>query len=105
MRVSAPTGTGRVRIEVMISLARGRQLLEHVLPAIVRPLRVLWNQMIGFLFLVLAAVAIPRAVGSVREFRGDLESFFRLLLTGLFIAVMGGYGIHSFWRAHKASRS
>jgi hypothetical protein len=40
----------------------------------------------------------------VREFSGDLESFFRLLLTGLFIAVMGGYGIYSFWRARKAAR-
>jgi hypothetical protein len=89
----------------MTTLARGRQFLEHVLPAVVRPLRVLWNQMIGFLFLVLAAVAIPRGVRSVREFNGDLESFFRLLLTGLFIAVMGGYGIHSFWRARKVTRS
>jgi type VI protein secretion system component VasK len=102
--IRARQNRARVRIEMMITLARSRQFLEHVLPAVVRPLRVLWNQMIGFLFLVLAVWAIPRGVRSVREFSGDLESFFRLLLTGLFIAVMGGYGIYSFWRARKAAR-
>jgi hypothetical protein len=65
----------------------------------------MWNQIIGFLFLVLAAWAIPRGVRSVREFDGNLESFFRLLLTSVFIVTMAGFGIYSFWRARKAARS
>jgi hypothetical protein len=88
----------------MFSLSRGRQLLDHVLPAIIRPLRVLWNQVIGFLFLVLALWAVPSAVRSIREFDGDLESIFRVLLTGLFVLLMGGFGAFSFRRAHKASK-
>lgn len=88
----------------MFTVARGRQFLHHVLPAIIRPLRVLWNQIIGFLFLVLAAWAVPRGVRSVREFDGNLESFFRLLLTSVFIVAMASFGIYSFWRARKAAK-
>ena len=89
---------------MMISVSHGRQFVKHVLPAIIRPLRVLWNQVIGFLFLVLAAWAVPRGVRCVREFDGDLGSISRLLLTSLFIVIMGGFGIYSFWRAHKAAK-
>jgi succinate dehydrogenase hydrophobic anchor subunit len=89
----------------VFTVSRGRQFLQHVLPAVIRPLRVMWNQIIGFLFLVLAAWAIPRGVRSVREFDGNIESFFRLLLTSVFIVTMAGFGIYSFWRARKAARS
>jgi hypothetical protein len=88
----------------MSLFTRGRQFLDHVLPAVIRPLRVLWNQVIGFVFLVLALWGVPSAIRSVREFDGDAESFFRVLLTGLFIVMMGGFAISSFRRAHKASR-
>jgi hypothetical protein len=88
----------------MLLLTRGRQLLTHVLPAVIRPLRVLWNQIIGFVFVVLALWAVPSAVRSVREFDGDAESFFRVLLTGVFILMMTGFGVASFRRAHKVSR-
>lgn len=88
----------------MFSVSRGRQLLDHVLPAIIRPLRVLWNQVIGFLFVVLALWAVPSTLRSIREFDGDLESIFRVLLTGLFVLLMGGFGISSFRRAHRASK-
>ena len=64
----------------------------------------LWNQVIGFLFVVLALWAVPSTVRSIREFDGDLESFFRVLLTGLFVLLMGGFGVSSFRRAHKTSR-
>ena len=88
----------------MFSLSRGRQFLSHVLPAVVRPLRVLWNQVIGFLFVVLGLWAVPQTVRSIREFDGDLESVFHVLLTSLFVLLMSGFGISSFWRARKASR-
>lgn len=89
----------------MFSIARGRQFLRYVLPAIIRPLQILWNQIIGFVFLVLTLWAIPRTVKSVREFDGDPESFFRLFLSGLFIVLMAGFGVYSFWRAHKVPKA
>jgi CDP-diglyceride synthetase len=89
----------------MFSVANGRQFAKHVLPAVIRPLRVLWNQIIGFVFLVLAVWAMPRTVRSVRNFTGDTESLFHLLLSGVFVALMGGFGFYSFWRAHKVPKS
>lgn len=87
------------------SVSRGRQFLHHVLPAVMRPLRVLWNQIIGFVFLVLAVWALPRCVTSVREFDGEVESLFRLMLSGLFVLIMGVFGIYSFLRARRAAKS
>ncbi len=89
----------------MFTVAHGRQFLKHVLPAVIRPLRVLWNQIIGFVFLVLAVWSVPRAVRSVREFSGNPESLVHLLLSGIFVALMGGFSIYSFWRAHKVPKS
>lgn len=87
------------------SMSRGRQFMQYVLPAVMRPLRVLWNQIIGFVFLVLTIWALPRCVHSVREFDGQIESLFRLLLTCLFVIIMGAFGIYSFLRARKAAKS
>jgi hypothetical protein len=81
------------------------QFLGHVVPRVIQPMRVLWNEIIGFLFLVLAAWSIPHGVRVVREFDGDMGSVFRLVLSVLFTALMAGYGIYSFLRARKISRS
>ncbi len=81
------------------------QFLGHVVPRVIQPMRVLWNEVIGFLFLVLAAWSVPHGVRVVREFDGDLGSIFRLVLSVLFTALMAGYGIYSFLRARKISRS
>ena len=82
-----------------------RTFLRHVLPAVLRPIRTLWNEIVGFVFLVLALWAVPSAIRSLREFDGDLESFFKLILTGFFVLLMCGFGIFSFLRARKISRS
>jgi hypothetical protein len=85
----------------MLSISRGRRFLQYVLPAVLRPIRVLFNQMVGLIFMLFAIAALPRGIQIAREFNGDPESFFRLILTVLFIAIMAGFGIYSFWRAHK----
>ena len=86
-------------------MARGVQFFHHVVPQIVRPLHTLWHEIIGFLFLALALLAVPSGVRIVRNFNGDAESLFRLVLTAIFVLVMGGYGISSFRRARKISKS
>ena len=32
------------------------RFMEHVMPGVVRPLRVLWHEIIGFIFIVLAVI-------------------------------------------------
>ncbi|MCW5976571.1 MAG: hypothetical protein KIT09_00765 [Bryobacteraceae bacterium] len=82
-----------------------RQFVQHVVPGVVRPMRVLWNEIIGFVFLALAVWAVPSTIRAAREFDGDADSFFRVVLAGLFAALMIGFGVTSFLRARRISRS
>jgi len=81
------------------------KFLSHVLPGVVRPLHALWNEIIGFLFIVFAVVAGSYVFRAVRNFDGDVEGLFRIILPGLFGVVMGYFGVSSFLRARKISRS
>lgn len=82
-----------------------QEFLRHVLPAAIRPARTLWHEVIGFLFLALAVWPIPSAVRTARNFDGDTGSFFKLAMIAIFVVLMGGYGISSFLRARRISRS
>ena len=77
-----------------------RKLLQHILPRIIRPLHTLWNQVIGFLFLCLAALAVPSVIRFWRT--SDLV---RMSVTLAFVVLMASYGVFSFLRARKISRS
>ena len=81
------------------------QFLGHVLPGVVRPLHVLWNQVIGSVFIVLAVSAIPSVIRYVRQFEADAGGIFRVVLSLSFAALMAYFGINSFLRARKISRS
>ena len=80
----------------MFSLVKS--FLGHVIPSIIRPIHILWNQAIGFLFIVLAVVFGFRVV------RGK-ESFGLQLVGGLFVLLIAWYGVSSFWKARKISKS
>lgn len=86
-------------------LSQGSQFLKHVVPEVIRPIRSLWHEIIGFLFLVLAFLGGVSGFRLVRNFDGEPENVFRLLIIGIFVAIMGGFGISSFRRARKISRS
>jgi threonine/homoserine/homoserine lactone efflux protein len=81
------------------------KFLSHVLPGVVRPLHALWNEVIGFLFIVFAVVAGFYVIRALRSFEGDIEGLFRIVLPALFGLVMGYFGVSSFLRARKISRS
>lgn len=78
------------------------QFIHHVVPGVVRPLRVLWNEIIGFIFLVLAGLII---VSTVRKASAGPDSFWTLLFGVPFGIVMACFGLSSFYRARKISRS
>jgi len=81
------------------------KFLSHVLPGVIRPLHTLWNEVIGFLFIVFAVVAGFYVIRALRGFEGDIEGLFRIVLPALFGLVMGYFGVSSFLRARKISRS
>ncbi|HYM12780.1 MAG TPA: hypothetical protein VEU62_18725 [Bryobacterales bacterium] len=84
---------------------QGYQFIRHIVPAIVRPAHTLWHEVIGCLFLALAAWPIPSGIRAIRQLDAGNGSVVRVILTGAFILIMGGYGISSFRRARKISRS
>jgi uncharacterized membrane protein len=81
------------------------KFMSHVVPRVVRPLHALWNEVIGFLFIVFAVVAGFYVFRAVRGFEGDVEGLVRVVLPGLFGLLMGYFGVSSFLRARKISRS
>ncbi len=82
-----------------------RGFFKHVVPGVVRPLHILWNQVVGFIFFVLAVWAVPSAVRNVRQFEGNGESFFRVALSVSFAALMTYFAISSFLKARRIGRS
>ncbi|HZO56625.1 MAG TPA: hypothetical protein VFB63_28205 [Bryobacteraceae bacterium] len=82
-----------------------RKFAGHVLPGIIKPLRVLWNEIIGFMFLVLGVIFGFSAWRKYREFNGDFASLLLLMMAGLFVLLMLGYGVSSFLRARRIGKS
>jgi hypothetical protein len=79
---------------------QGRLLVQHVLPAVLKPARTLWNEIIGFLFLCFAIIF---GIQAGRYFMaGDGV---RLFFAGFCTCVMAWFGVSSFRRARKISRS
>ena len=82
-----------------------RKFLDHVVPGVLRPLRILWHEIIGFLFLVFAAVGAVAVIRAFRNLDKPGGSPFLVLLSIFFALVMLYFGVTSFLRARKISRS
>jgi glycerol uptake facilitator-like aquaporin len=86
-------------------LKKAAQFLHHVLPSILKPLRVLWNEIIGFAFLIFAVLAAFRVYNFLRDFDGSADAIFGVTISAAFCILMAYFGFSSFWRARKISRS
>ena len=84
---------------------QGRRFLGFVIPAVLKPARTLWHEVIGFLFLSMATIFVFNGFRAVREFDGSFGAVLRLVMLAFCVCVLGGYGISSFLRARKISRS
>jgi hypothetical protein len=87
-----------------VDMAFFQEFRRHILPTVIRPMRVVWNQSMAFLFFVIASLA---GFMVYREFtsRKDMDALLALVLGGFFVLLMAGYGLHSLLRARRASRS
>ena len=75
-----------------------------MVPHVVRPAQIIWNQAIGLIFLVLAAGALSQAYKFYRLLGTDPKSSGQLFIALLFGIPMLCFGISSFLRARKISR-
>src|ERR1051326_1182726 len=92
------------------AVRHSRAFLEHVVPAVLKPARTLWNEIIGFLFICLAVLFGFGTVRSYLEFNKAAPEaagapLLRIVL-GLFCTLLVlWYGISSFLKARRISRS
>ena len=87
----------------MFSLAR--KFLGNVIPGVIKPLRVLWNEIIGFMFIVFAVIFGFSTWRRSQAFTGDLGGIVLLALSIGFVLLLAGFGLSSFLRARKIGRS
>ena len=79
--------------------------LSHVVPGVVRPVHILWNEVIGFVFLVLAVVFTSGSIRAYRNLKLEEVTPGKIVLLCLLPALMLFFGIASFLKARKISRS
>ncbi len=86
-------------------LKAAQKFVTHVLPGVIKPIRVLWNEVIGFLFL---SFAVLGGFSTWRSFRPGGQAAGNpmvLLVGGGFCLMLLWYGLSSFRRAKKIGRS
>ncbi len=81
-----------------------------MVPAVIKPARALWNQFIGFLFCCLALMFGIKTAQLAMEYSKaeaaqELEKLIIVLITGFCTGLMLWFGVGSFLRARKISRS
>lgn len=86
-------------------MSQGRAFLTHVVPAVMKPLRTLWNEVIGFLFIVIAIPFFFKGYQIVNKFDGSVGAILSIGMCAFMSLLMAGYGISSFRKARKISRS
>jgi hypothetical protein len=81
------------------------RFVEHMMPGVIRPLRVLWHEIIGFIFIVLAVMFGSSALRNYRALVSEEVSVLRLAVSFFLPVLMAYFGVTSFLRARKIGRS
>ena len=84
---------------------QARLFIHHVVPAAVRPVHTLWHEIVGFLFVVLAIFIGGAGLRTWTQYSGEPAQFLKITLSICFAVVLAGFGISSFRKARKISRS
>jgi hypothetical protein len=86
-----------VRLAKSVKVSHAQSFARHVVPEVVRPARVIWNQAIGGIFLLFAISFLGYAVSHRESPAGVAGGVFLGLIMGFFAAT-------SFLSARKISR-
>jgi hypothetical protein len=101
-RVAARQGRQAVR--------QGQIFVKHVVPAVMKPARTLWNEVIGFVFIVIGVMFGSKAIHLYLAFANAAETekgaaMGRFALAAFCTVLMLWFGLTSFLRARRISRS
>jgi hypothetical protein len=89
---------------------QGKVFAQHVVPAVIKPARTLWNEFIAFLFCCFAAIFGFKTAHLARDYATappteESGALLRLAIAGFCTLLMLWFGIGSYLRARKISRS
>ena len=90
------------------AVKHGGTFLKHVIPAIIKPIHALWNEVVGFFFLCFAVgfgVSLVRGILAFGASGTGGKELLRIVLLGFFTIMMAWFGISSFLKARRISRS
>ncbi len=98
------------RLATRIAVRHGQEFARHVIPAVAKPARTLWNEVIAFLF---GCLGISFAFETWRFWKAYVKAppadqfsdLVRLCISGFCTIVMLGYALSSYLRARKIARS
>jgi hypothetical protein len=83
-----------------------KAFVASFLPGVIKPLHALWNEVLAFVFFLLTMlVALGPVRRGYRELDGDPANFIKFALAVVLAILMLGFGVYSFLRARKISRS
>ena len=92
------------------AVKHGRVFVKHVVPAVMKPARTLWNEVIGFIFICIAVMFGSRTVRLYLDYVAAAPAdkgtnMGRLLMATFCTLLMLWFGLTSFLRARRISRS
>jgi hypothetical protein len=92
------------------AVRHGRVFVKHVVPAVMKPARTLWNEVIGFIFFCIAVMFGSRTVRLYLDYAAASPAdkgttMGRLVLATFCTLLMVWFGFTSFMRARRISRS
>jgi hypothetical protein len=83
-----------------------KAFIASFMPGVIKPLHSLWNELLAFLFLTLAAaIGFGPLRHGYKELDRDPVNVIKFLSAVFLTALMLGLGLYSYRRARKISRS
>lgn len=93
-----------------LAIRHSREFIKHVAPAVIKPARTLWNEVIGFFFIVFAVTFGFKAFTFYRAYVAAAEAdkgvaMGRLAVATFCTLLMACFGLASFLKARRIARS
>ena len=93
-----------VKAARFVKLSHAKKFAKHVVPEVVRPARIIWNQALGAVFLLFAVAFFANAAKYYKDLAGDSRNTVALIFSLFLGAVMMFFGIGSLLKARRISR-
>ncbi len=93
-----------IRVAKGVKIDHARKFATHVVPEVVRPARILWNQAIGGVFLLFAVMFFGYAVKYFKALHAGAGNPIALGFSLFLGLVMAFFGVGSFRKANRIGR-